>query len=119
VGTAAAVGATAGVAAAQQQCVPLAALEAKIDEVMEACGFDHDASMTTLQKLAQLEVRPIAFTRPADVITYLRMVTHGRANCINLHRLSRCTNLHHSRFRSPLQHSGWALLTRSQSRPTL
>ena len=55
-GTAAAAGAAEGTAAAQQQHVPLAALEAKIDEVMEACGFDHDASMTTLQKLAHLEV---------------------------------------------------------------
>ena len=47
--------AAGGAAAQHQQHVPLAALEAKIDEVMEACGFDHDASMTTLQKLALLE----------------------------------------------------------------
>jgi len=39
------------------QHVPLAALEAKLDDVLEACGLDHDASMTPLQKLTTLEVR--------------------------------------------------------------
>ena len=49
--------------------VPLAALEAKIDEVVEACGFDHDASMTTLQKLALLEVCPAVTPSSAGFFT--------------------------------------------------
>lgn len=53
--TAAAAGPAASGGGATQQ-VPLAALEAKLDEVLEACGFDRDASMTPLQKLTTLEV---------------------------------------------------------------
>ena len=51
--------ATAGPAApgSSAQHVPLAALEAKLDEVLEACGLDRDASMTPFQKLTTLEVR--------------------------------------------------------------
>ena len=52
---AAALGPAAPGGAAQH--VPLAALEAKLDEVLDACGIDRDASMTPLQKLTTLEVR--------------------------------------------------------------
>ena len=58
-----ATGGTAGTSAetapsgSAAQHVPLAALEAKLDEVLEACGLDRDASMTPLQKLTTLEVR--------------------------------------------------------------
>ena len=119
------------------QHVPLAALEAKLDEVLEACGLDRDASMTPLQKLTTLEVRhtlttskcsrrsssvacilryPLLWVDTAHVCLYAHRIP-CRMLCLSLDQVFTPALYHASYLRSQSWTSAWSPSRRC--RPTL